>query len=410
MVADHLGFELTDASPSLLKDCPIIEQFGGDEAKTAQALGRVGLADAYTWCRTPSELSVGQRARLRLAVALENSGPLIVHDEWLAYLDRTTAKAVAWATGKALRRAGKSAIVVTAHADIAADLAPDTLVEVGWTPEPKISHTTSPLHRCSIVDRIKYRRADSSDWQKLKHLHYIAGDPATIHSYHALTLPGNDCPVAVALLSYPELHSAARNLATQDAYRIKGNRQAAQRLNREVLKLSRMVVTPELRGCGLAGDLIEQIAANTTVRYIECVTAMGRYSRFLERVGFREVPQTSAPQEAKLLDWAVRHQVPPSVCLDPAELAAWVDDQSVRVRREGRRLVWLYFHHFVLHRRTRKAPPSRIPGPNDPRWSEAWQMVAGRMHDRPVYHILGPLDPMTRCIDEADRPAAMLEN
>lgn len=388
-------------------DRPIIEQIATDESAAARILGRVGLADAFTWCRTPSELSVGQRARLHLALALECNAPALICDEWLAYLDRLTAKAVAWSTGVALRKAGTSAILITAQDDLVTDLAPDTHICVGWKPEPTVVFRSSQQHRCTIASRIKYRRGDARDWAKLKHLHYIAGDPATVHSYHVLTLDDDDDPLAVALLSYPELHSAARNLATKDAYRIKGNRQAAQRLNREVLKLSRIVVTPELRGCGLAADLIEQIAAATTVRYIECTTAMGRYSKFLARVGFREVPQTSAPQEAELLDFAVRHQLPPSACLDPDALAAWVDNQSVRVRREGRRLVWLYFHHFVLHRRTRKAPPGRIPGPTDPRWAEAWKMVAPRLHGRPVYHILGPLDPMSRCIDEADRPAEM---
>lgn len=394
-----MGCEPPPHVPGLRPYDPIIETVDPDPEFAAKILSAVGLADAFTWARTPDELSTGQRARLDLALQIRHQKPVVVVDEWLAHLDRLTGRAVAWATGKALKKAGVGAILVTSHNDLEGDLCPDLSIQIGWEPEPEICWFDHHDRYCTILDELTYRRGDAGDWAKLRHLHYAAGDPATVHSYHVLEHPKITHPAAVAILSYPDLHSAARNLATDDAYRIGGSREAAQRLNREVLKLSRIVVAPELRGCGVAARLLTSLPEQVHVRYIECVTAMGRFSSFLSRVGFREIPQSTAIAEAKLLDFAVRHQVPPTACLNPEDLASWVAGLSVRVQREARRLIWLYYHHFVIHRRTRSAVPRRIPGPDAAGWPEAFDVVCRRINERPSYWILGPLDPMTGIVE-----------
>lgn len=379
----------------LWQPVPLIEQWQIPPEVAVKRLTEVGLSDPFTWCRTPDELSDGQRARFRLCWMLHSTdGPLII-DEYLATLDRITARAVAWATQKALRKRGRGAILVTSHDDLIDDVAPDLLIRVGWSPDLQISYADARPPTSSIHADISYRRGDANDWHQLRHMHYAAGDPATVHSYHVLECVDMDTPAAVAVISFPDLHSAARNLATDDAYRIGGDRIRAQRLNREVLKLSRIVVTPELRGCGLASRLVAEVWDSLQARYLECVTAMGPYSRWLEHSGFREIPQTAAKIEAELMDWSSRTQIPARVSLDADELQEHIDGLSVRKARTGRRLVWCYYHHFVLHRRTRSPRPKVIPGPKDPRWPEAFDVVARRLHGRPQYWMIGPRDDVT---------------
>ncbi|MFT3785262.1 MAG: hypothetical protein QM770_03735 [Tepidisphaeraceae bacterium] len=119
-----------------------------------RCLSRVGLAEAWTWLRRPSELSEGQAWRLRLALAIHRAsarqssashagkGPsvandrtstpstLLVCDEFAALLDRVTAIVVA----RALRHAVDASdgqlrvIVVTSHDDLTAALQPDVSV------------------------------------------------------------------------------------------------------------------------------------------------------------------------------------------------------------------------------------------------------------------------------------------
>lgn len=370
---------------------PIIEAWNISPAQAARRLTHAGLADPFTWARTPAELSVGQRTRFDLLDLLYGTSKLIVVDDFLATLDRTTAKAVAWSIGKLARYLDVVLIAATASDDLAADLQPDMNVRLGWTPEPEfVSLQTTRAHPTFWED-LEYRPGRRHDWNQLKHLHYAAGDPPTVHSYHVLELPTLDHPAAVAILSYPDLHSAARNIATDDRYRVKGSRTIAQRLNREVLRLSRIVVSPEVRSCGLATFLVRCLLQDTNLCYLECTATMGRYTRFLENSGFREIPQMTGPPEANLFDWAERALLPPHAALDPELLETFVDSMTVRQRREARRICWRYFHHFVLHRRTHGKQPKKIPDPTNPHWPRVWSLVATRLTERPSFWIIGPL-------------------
>lgn len=358
----------------------------------AERLARVGLADAFSWCRCPVELSTGQRARFDLAWQLHQGPNYIVIDEFLNHLDRLTARSVAWSAVRELRRLGIGAVLITSIDDVAESVQPDLHIRVGWKPEPTLIWEHSIKNECPLISEFNYERGNIGDWKQLKHLHYAAGDPSTIHSIHVLRHKEIEHPAAVAILSYPDLHSAARNIATHDEYAIRGQRMNAQRLNKEVLKITRIVVAPEVRACGLTKILIPELIASTNARYYECVTAMGRYSRFLAALGFFEVPAATEGIEAEVLDWAARENVPVDVLLHSDKLPEWIDRQTVRKKRFARKIIWNYYHQFVLHRRTRRAKPKVIPSQNDEGWDEAYALVARRCHERPSYWLLGPVD------------------
>jgi len=117
-------------------DKPILDACGVQPKAAARLLGRVGLADAFTWARSYGELSVGQQARADLAMAIAHGPQVVVIDEWLANLDRMTARAVAWSTAKELRRSGMGALFVTAHVSIHARVKRATW-RCGSTPIPR---------------------------------------------------------------------------------------------------------------------------------------------------------------------------------------------------------------------------------------------------------------------------------
>lgn len=110
-------------------DVPLIDQIGKDSKDAIKLLGRAGINDAYLWVRKPGELSDGQRYRFRLAKAMESGSDVWVADEFLAVLDRTSAKVIAFALQKVARKAGVTVLVATTHTDMVADLYPDLVVE-----------------------------------------------------------------------------------------------------------------------------------------------------------------------------------------------------------------------------------------------------------------------------------------
>lgn len=406
MLSRMAGDQSVCLRPSFDKDLPAIEVLRPNP-KGISLLAAVGLADASAFSRSYNTMSVGQQARLELAAALATDDDVVVVDEWLNALDRPTAWAVAWSTQRALRRFGKTGIFITANDDIEHYLCPDLHIRVRWHEEPDIIRCSEIGPYCSMLDDVVVDRGTTQDWTALKPLHYAAGNPATVHSIWRATHPKIDGPAGVVVASYPDLHSAARNLATDSRYKNVQDRRTASVLNREVVKISRIVVAPQVRGIGVAHKMLNEVVPRLGARYVECVTSMSRWSGFLAAVGFCEVPQTCHDTEAALMDWTSRVKPPAGAYLDGRGLLDWIDRLSVRGRREARRLIWLHYHHFVLHRRTKGPRPKNVPNPDDERWPDAADLAARRLVERPSYWIVGPMDPMTGLADEPIDPRQM---
>lgn len=112
----------------VLKDEPIIEQVGKSTAEALKLMSIAGISDAYLYIRKPSELSDGQRYRVKLAKLLNQGTKVWVADEFGAVLDRVTAKVIAYNMARAARAAGATLIVATTHTDLKEELGPTVTV------------------------------------------------------------------------------------------------------------------------------------------------------------------------------------------------------------------------------------------------------------------------------------------
>ncbi|MEM1211867.1 MAG: ATP-binding cassette domain-containing protein [Planctomycetota bacterium] len=130
-----------------LDDVVGVEDFSTPPAGLERALrllSLAGLGDAFVMLRRPSELSDGQRARLRLALAMEAAeaevsrgeltgegvelAALLVADEFGATLDRQTAVTLAASVRRFADRCPVTVAVATTHDDLLEALSPDVLV------------------------------------------------------------------------------------------------------------------------------------------------------------------------------------------------------------------------------------------------------------------------------------------
>lgn len=121
-----------------IQDKPLVDCFPGRPLdQTLRLLSLAGLNDAFVMLRCPSQLSDGQRYRLRLAQAmamveaetLPNVRKFILADEFCATLDRVTAKVIARNVRKWVNAAGVCFVAATTHDDLLESLDPDTLIE-----------------------------------------------------------------------------------------------------------------------------------------------------------------------------------------------------------------------------------------------------------------------------------------
>jgi ABC-type ATPase with predicted acetyltransferase domain len=117
---------------------PLIDQIGKTTTEALSLLSIAGLNDAYLFIRKPQELSDGQRYRFRLAKLIESGAKVWVADEFLAVLDRVTAKVIAFNLQKTARKLGATLIVATTHTDMVADLAPNLYIEKRYREKIKI--------------------------------------------------------------------------------------------------------------------------------------------------------------------------------------------------------------------------------------------------------------------------------
>lgn len=122
------GLKVADLNKIELDEKPVIELVGRTTVEATDLLAKAGISDAYIYLRKPSELSDGQRYRLKLAILMASDADVWIADEFGAVLDRTTAKLVAFSMQKVARRLGKTFMVATTHDDLREELGPSLTI------------------------------------------------------------------------------------------------------------------------------------------------------------------------------------------------------------------------------------------------------------------------------------------
>jgi ABC-type ATPase with predicted acetyltransferase domain len=109
-------------------DKNVIDQIGKTTSDALGLLSMAGLNDAYLFVRKPSEMSDGQKYRLKIAKLIESGADVWVADEFGAVLDRVTAQVVASNLQRAARKVGATVIVATTHEDLVNALRPSVQI------------------------------------------------------------------------------------------------------------------------------------------------------------------------------------------------------------------------------------------------------------------------------------------
>lgn len=127
LMREH-ALKVADLNDIELTEKPVIEQLGTTTTDATRLLAMAGISDAWIYIRKPSELSDGQRYRLKLAKLIESDADVWVADEFGAVLDRVTAKVIAFNCQKVARSLGKTLMVATTHTDLKEELGPSLTI------------------------------------------------------------------------------------------------------------------------------------------------------------------------------------------------------------------------------------------------------------------------------------------
>jgi GNAT superfamily N-acetyltransferase len=176
-----------------------------------------------------------------------------------------------------------------------------------------------------IAGRWRLVEGRPADYKSLARWHYLAGPPATWCKVATVRherpgVPG-DVVAAVAVLSWPTICSRGRN-ATFDLGPMSYG-EKARWANANVRTISRVVVRPGYRGCGLAGVVIQRLIELCPTPIVESTARMGQFHPMFERCGMTRVEVAgSAPYFWRRVDDGPETvKVPLKVA--PAAAGAW---------------------------------------------------------------------------------------
>lgn len=300
--------EWLDESALALPDQPAVSVLeGGSLSERLSMLSRCGLAEAAVLTCPAGHLSGGQRYRLALAGALHRANrrggrQIVLADEFASNLDLPTAQVLAGRVRSLVTSSynsgdcgdgGIALVLATPREEILRQLRPDVLIRkpLGLPGTVEVPHDARPPWDGKTWP---VRRGRLSDYMKLSRFHYLAGAPAANRRVWIIRPPrehrgraGVPDVAAVLVVSPPVAGCRGRNLALGDRYAGPDRSQALARLNREIECISRVVVHPIYRGCGLADRLIRHALRTAQTPYVECLAAMGDIHPLFGRAGMK---------------------------------------------------------------------------------------------------------------------------
>jgi len=281
--------------------------------KALELLGACGLGETPLWIRSPAELSDGQRFRARLARAVgmhlrgRSPSPLVC-DEFCSGLHRRLAKAVAFNLRKLVSRYGLSLVLATADDDLIRDLQPDTLVTLLGGGR---HHIRGPLPRRTAVSfrrRLVIQRGTKGDYNDFAAMHYRAtGELGFVDKVFVMREGKDGQLLGIVVYSHGPLELRLRNQATDGRFV-----RRPKRLNREMRILRRLVVHPDVRGCGLGHWLVRKTLPQVQTPFVECLAGMGAVNPVFEKAGMTRVGTCRvSPDRALILSKLYELEVDP---------------------------------------------------------------------------------------------------
>jgi ABC-type lipoprotein export system ATPase subunit len=314
-----------------LRDRPCCDLVGRTAEEAMRLLADAGLADVRAMVRRPSELSEGQRARARVAVALDRAarrahrhgGALVLFDEFGSGLDDATARCLAMVVRRAVQPdRGVACVVATVREDVAALMAPARVVELGWG---TVRETELGARRGRGV-AVRITHGTRADLEALAPLHFRRGAPATVELVLRATDATTGALAGVLAVSRPTVHAAWRDMVWPGRYTRGPIGVRVRRINRELRCISRVIVDPRYRSAGIAARLVRAYLRRPLTVRTETITAMGGASEgggFFARAGMERHAMPVAACDARLAD-----------ALDHVGIAAWrvADPNAVAAR------------------------------------------------------------------------------
>lgn len=276
-----------------------------DLAHAAGLLTTCGLGEPRMWLRSPGTFSDGERFRAQLAIAValherEKSGAPLICDEFAAVLHRRLARAIAFNLHKLAVRRKLLMVLATSQEDVAAELRPQLTIRMqGRDRQADIGLThQSGIGVVALRRRLRIEAGTKRDYEQFAAMHYRRSDElGFVDKVFVLREGRGGELLGIIVYAHAPLELALRNEATGGYFRGR-----ADRVNGELRTIRRVVIHPDVRGCGLGHWLVRRTLPLAGTAFVEAQTSLGEFNPVFERAGMRRVGQVAlGPRRRALL-------------------------------------------------------------------------------------------------------------
>ncbi len=310
-IAEQAGGAVHVGRRRFSPDRPVVDGIASGDVPSAalEILTACGLGEPRLWIRRYGDLSEGERFRADLARAIgearraETHGkrtqpgearPVIFCDEYTSSLHRRLARAVSWNLRKLVSRHGLTLVAAATHEDILGDLQPDRVIRLGAAVECTSEHSARRLGGRAISLRrgLDIKPGGIGDYHAFGPMHYRSRDNlGFVDKVFVLRERTSRERLGILVYAHAPLELSLRNAATGGRFV-----RNARRLNRELRILRRLVMHPDVRGCGLGHWFVRKTLPQVGVRFVECLATMGEVNPVFEKAGLKRVGLCPLPR------------------------------------------------------------------------------------------------------------------
>ena len=186
--------------------------------------------------------------------------------------------------GKLRGRRGKAVFAATTHPDLSEDLKPSVHIHKRFGREIEVRYFPNEISReCSLVKEMHVEEGTKEDYEKLARFHYR---DSRLFAYQKIfVLKRGEETAGVIVYGSPPIAVSGRRKAF-------GRNLSIQEINRDLTRISRVVVHPKYRTIGLGVKVVAETLPLAGKPYVETIAVMAKYNRFFERAGMQKIAES----------------------------------------------------------------------------------------------------------------------
>ena len=234
------------------------------------------------------------------------------------------------------------------------------------------------MRSCSVTKKLEIVHGSSDDYKNLARFHYRNNRLGPYAGIFAMRFGAET--IGVIVYTMPTPGCELRNIATGNLFTGFDRSTRLALINKNIRRISRVIIEPRFRGLGLASQLVCQTLSEMNVPIIEAMAVMGLVNPFFEKVGMTAYTTKMPARCTQLIEALSMVGIENDQLIDAQKVQQKLDT----LKKNEAEFVESQIKHFLQsYGKRRNMKPSL----------ERTRFVLSKLTTRPVYYVW--LNPKT---------------